>query len=65
MVNALRIANWQRTEDATRKSPRNFPEPLMPPGVEQEGGVQIERFGGTRMSIAETDEWLGWGARGN
>jgi hypothetical protein len=33
-VDALRVANWQRTEDA--KNQRNYPEPLQPPEYEQE-----------------------------
>lgn len=61
MLNALRIANWQRTEDATKRSPRHFPEPLLPPGVERDDdNRQIEKFGSTRMTFAEADKWLGW-----
>jgi len=33
-VDALRVANWQRTEDA--KNQRNYPEPLEPPKYEHE-----------------------------
>jgi hypothetical protein len=33
-VDALRVANWQRTEDA--KNQRNYPEPLQPPKFEHE-----------------------------
>lgn len=61
MVNALRVANWQRTEDATKKAPQHYPEPLLPPGVELDNeNRQVERFGSTRMTFEETDAWLGW-----
>lgn len=64
MVNALRIANWQRTDDATKRSPRRFPDPLLPPGVELDNdNRQVEKFGGARMAINEADKWLGWETR--
>lgn len=33
-IDALRVANWQRTEDA--RNQRNYPDPLQPPKYEHE-----------------------------
>jgi hypothetical protein len=62
--NAVEIANWQRTEDATKRPAKNMPEPLYPPWVTPPGR---ERFGTARMTFAEVDDWMkgvapGWQA---
>lgn len=60
-LNALRIANWQRTDDATKRNPRYFPEALLPPGVSvDQQNRQVEKFGKSRMTVSEANEWLGW-----
>jgi hypothetical protein len=45
VIDALLIANWQRTEDATRRDPRNVPKRIPRPGDEpapaDEGVVSV------------------------
>lgn len=34
VIDGVRIANWQRTEGATKKPPRNVPDPFPRPGTD-------------------------------
>lgn len=58
-VSALRVANWQRTTDATKRSPRQYPDAVRPPWVSNDNGA-VTKFGTAHMSVAEANEWLGW-----
>lgn len=71
IANAARVLVWQNTTDATKKPPRNYPEPILLPGAvnEADGGppevtdntpAGVKHFGTAQMSVAETNEWLGW-----
>jgi hypothetical protein len=65
-VNALRIANWQRTDDAGKRAPRHFPEALLPPGLSTDNdNRQVEKFGKSRMTVDQANEWLGWVSSGD
>lgn len=54
-VDALNVANWQRSQDGS--TGRNYPQPLTRPGV----GPQ--RIGSGATTLDEIDDWLGWGDR--
>jgi hypothetical protein len=48
---------WAKTEDATKKPPRNRPKPIPRPGVEDESTKKIGR---SVLPAAEMMDWLGW-----
>jgi len=52
LVDALHVANWQRSSDGSKG--RNYPEPIPRPGV---GPKTVGR---DALPLDEMDEWLGW-----
>lgn len=53
-VDALRVANWQRSADGAKG--RNYPEPIPRPGVKP-SGTQI---GSEPLTLDDMADWLGW-----
>jgi hypothetical protein len=45
VIDGIRITNWQRTEGATKKPPRNVPEPFDRPGDREDQGQQQSNVG--------------------
>lgn len=52
-IDALNVANWQRSADGAKG--RNYPKPIPRPGV---GPQHIG--GNDPIPIDEMDDWLGW-----
>lgn len=71
VANETRVANWAQTKDAHARPPRNYPTPITPPGMapnEHTTGPEVtdntpagvKKFGTAQMTLAESNEWLGW-----
>lgn len=41
VVDSVRITNWQKTEGATKRPPRNMPDPFPRPGDDQKPKAEI------------------------
>lgn len=59
-VDTLRVANWQRTEDATKKPPRNVPEPFPRPGDNDKstGPAGVVSVGGAAATVTTVGKFL-------
>lgn len=62
LVNTNRDLVWLQTDDATKKPPKNRPEPILPPWQEPapDPNGDSKTFGNARMTLDETKDWLGW-----
>ena len=55
----IRVLQWQKTEDATKNTPRHYPQPI--PLTEDEAeALRPEREKYDALPIDEMREWLGW-----
>lgn len=59
----LAVLAWQRTEDATRRDPQNYPDrlPLTAEEVAAAKARQPDEL--DAVSVEEMNDWLGWAPR--
>lgn len=61
LIDGVRITNWQRTEGATKRPPRNIPEPFPRPGTATKDTAEVGdvvSVGNASATVTTVSEFL-------
>ncbi len=61
VIDGLRVNNWQRTEDARRKSPRNVPKPFPRPQDSEKKTAtvgDVSQVGDSAATVTTVEDYL-------
>lgn len=60
VIDGIRINNWQRTEGATKKPPRNIPDPFPRPADDKKDGAvgDVAVVGDTTATVTTVEDFV-------
>ena len=58
VIDTLAVANWQRTEDATKKQPRHAPKRYTRPGEEPDNSSGTSSVGGAPATVTTVGNFM-------